>query len=355
MAEDKDQEKTEPATEKKRREARKKGQIAQSREIPSVFVLLSSLSVFYFAGAWMFYQLTEIMRAIFHQMAGWTAGIEDAHAIFWYLAQKMALLLAPLVTVAAVAGIAGNISQSGFLIIDDAFIPKFSKLNPFSGIKRIFSLRGLVELVKSLFKLAIIGGISYRTLKGEMDAIPALVDLDVSGILAFLGRVALKMGFFTCLALIVLAGLDFAFQRWKHERDLRMTKQEVKDEHKQREGDPAVRARIRSAQRQMAMRRMMQAVPEATVVITNPTHLAVAMKFDRSMPAPMVVAKGADHVAGRIREIAEQKGIPIIEQKPLARVLYKDVDVGQYIPVELYQAVAEVLAYVYRLKGLVRA
>jgi flagellar biosynthesis protein FlhB len=355
MAEENDQEKTEPATPKKREEARKKGQIAQSREIPSVLVLLSSLSVFYFAGAWMFNQLLDIMRAIFQQMAYWTPGIGNAHALLLYLCQKVALLLAPLVSVVAIAGIVGNVSQSGFLIIDEAFVPKFEKLNPFAGIKGIFSVRGLVELVKSLFKVAIIGGISYATLKGEMDAIPALIDLTVPMILAFIGRVALKMGFYTCLVLIVLSALDYFFQRWKHERDLRMTKQEVKDEFKQREGDPKIRSHIRSVQREMALRRMMQAVPDATVVITNPTHLAIAVKFERSMRAPIVIAKGADHVAARIREIAEKNNIPVIEQKPLARALYNNVEIGGYVPVELYQAVAEVLAYVYRLKGLAQA
>lgn len=353
MAQDNDQEKTEPATHKKRQEARKKGQVAQSREIPSVLVLLSSLSVFYFAGGWMFQQLIEITHSVFLQMPGWRPDIEDAHALFWQLGLKVALLLAPLLGVVAIAGLVGNVAQSGFLVVEDFLVPKFDKLNPFSGIKRIFSVRGLVELLKSLLKLVIIGGVSYAILKGEMDAIPALIDLNVPMIIAFLGRVALKMGFFTSLVLVVLAAMDYLFQCWKHERDLRMTKQEVKDEHKQREGDPAVRSRIRSVQRDMALRRMMQSVPDATVIITNPTHLAVAVKFERGMHAPMVVAKGADQVAARIRGIAEDNDIPVIEQKPLARRLYSDVEIGQYIPVELYQVVAEVLAYVYRLKGLV--
>ena len=172
-------------------------------------------------------------------------------------------------------------------------------------------------------------------------------------ILAFIGQVSLKLGFYTCMVLIVLAGIDFLFQRWQHERDLRMTKQEVKDEYKQREGDPIVRSRIKAAQREMAMKRMMASVPDATVVITNPTHLAVALKFDPSLHAPMVVAKGAGHIAGKIKEIATANNIPVMEQKPLARALFKDVEIGQFIPMDLYQAVAEILAYVYRLKGLV--
>jgi flagellar biosynthesis protein FlhB len=353
MAEHKDQERTEPATEKKRSDARKKGQIAHSREIPSVLVLLSSLSVFYFAGAWMVSQVSDVMRTIFRQIGSWTPVVEDTHAMFWLLGQKALIVMTPLLVIVIVAGLIGNVSQTGFLLVEEALVPKLSKLNPWTGLKRIFSVRGLVELVKSVFKLIIIAAVTYLTVQGEMEQIPALVHHDIQTVMSFLGRVALKIGFITCLVLIVLAALDFFFQQWKHERDLRMTKQEVKDELKQREGDPIVRSRIRAAQREMAMRRMMQAVPEATVVVTNPTHFAIAIKFERSMHAPKVVAKGADRVALRIREIAEQNNVPLIEQKPLAQALYKDVEIGQHVPVELYQAVAEVLAYVYRLKGMV--
>lgn len=353
MAEENDQEKTEKATPKKRQEARKKGQVAKSREIPSVLVLLSALSVFYFGGSWMFRRLGDIMRSVYQQISYLQLGVESAHELFWQLFLKIIVLLAPLVLTVALAGILGNIAQTGFLLTGETMTPKLSKLNPLKGIKRLFSITSLVELVKSILKVAIIGGISYAMLKGEMDKIPSLVELEIPSILAFFGSVALKLGFYTCLVLIILAGLDLFFQLWKHERDLRMTKQEVKDEFKQREGDPAVLSRIRAAQREMAMQRMMEAVPDATVVITNPTHLAVALKFDRGMQAPEVVAKGAGHIAAKIRTIAAESDVPIIEQKPLARAMYKDVEIGQQIPADLYQAVAEVLAYVYRLKGLV--
>ena len=355
MAEGSDQERTEKATPKKREEARKKGQIAKSREIPSVLVLLSSLSVFYFAGHWMFAQLGDIMRDTFQQISLMQMSNESAHILLWRLFQKIILLMAPLIGAVAVAGVIGNLIQTGFFLSSETMSPKLSKLDPIKGVKRLFSLSSLVELVKSILKVVIIGGVSYAMLRGEMDRIPGLVDLDTSSILAFLGSAALKLGFYTCLVLVVLAVLDFVFQKWKLERDLRMTKQEVKDEFRQREGDPMVRSRIRAAQREMAMRRMMEAVPEATVVITNPTHLAIAIKFERNMFAPMVVAKGAGHIAARIRELAQTHHIPIIEQKPLARAIYKDVEIGHYVPVELYQAVAEVLAYVYRLKGFASA
>lgn len=353
MAEENDQEKTEKATPKKRREARKKGQVAKSREIPSVLVLLSALSVFYFAGSWMFRQLSDIMRSVYQQISYIQLGVESTHALFWDLFLKIVVVLAPLVLTVAVAGILGHIAQTGFMLTGETMTPKLSKLSPIKGIKRLFSASSLVELVKSILKVAIIGGISYIMLRDEMDKIPALIELEIPSILSFFGSAALKLGFYTCLVLIILAALDLFFQIWKHEKDLRMTKQEIKDEFKQREGDPMVRSRIRAAQREMAMRRMMEAVPDATVVITNPTHLAIALKFERSMPAPTIVAKGAGHIAAKIRAIATENDVPIIEQKPLARAMYKDVEIGQQIPAELYQAVAEILAYVYRLKGLV--
>ncbi|MBT8342831.1 MAG: EscU/YscU/HrcU family type III secretion system export apparatus switch protein, partial [Desulfatitalea sp.] len=232
MAEGSDQEKTEPATPKKRQEARRKGQVAKSREIPSVLVLLSALTVFYFAGSWMFGQLVMITRSVLQQVNHHQMGIESAHAMMVYLFQNTVLLLSPMLVTVALAGIIGNVSQVGFMLTGEVFQPKFSKLNPISGMKRLFSLRGLIELIKSLIKVAIIGTIAYGVLRAEVDQIPALVHLTTWNVLTFIGGVALKMGYFTCVVLIVLAGVDYAFQRWQYERDLRMTKQEVKDEYK---------------------------------------------------------------------------------------------------------------------------
>lgn len=353
MPDGNDQDRTEPATPKKREEARKKGQIANSRELTSVLVLLSALSVFYFSGGWMFHQVGDIMKTVFGQAGQLDLGVQNVHSLMWFLFQKGVMLMAPLIAVVAVAGILGNIAQFGFLLTGEPLTPDLKKLNPLKGIKRLISMRGGVELGKAILKVIIIGGVAFLMIRGEMTKIPALVSISVSSITAFIGQVALKLGFYTCLVLIILAAIDLVFQRWQHERDLRMTKQEVKDEFRQREGDPMVRSRIRAIQREMAMRRMMDAVPDATVVITNPTHLAVAIKFDRSMQAPKVLAKGAGHLAARIKEIAAEHDIPVIEQKPLARALFKNVEIDQYIPADLYHAVAEILAYVYRLKGLV--
>ena len=353
MAAGHNQDKTEPATPKKREDARRKGQVAHSREISSVTVLLSSLLVFFIGGEWMFGKLSQIMTDSLSNLFVQSFKIETAHVLLWQLFEHIFIILAPLLIAVAIGGIVANISQTGFLLSAEPLTPKISKLNPINGIKRLFSLRSMVETIKAILKVVIVGGVTYLILRREMDGIPALINLHISDILTFVGHASIKLVLYACLVLMVLAGIDLVFQRWQHERDLRMTKQEVKDEHKQREGDPMIRSRIRAVQREMAMQRMMAAVPDATVVITNPTHLAIALKFDRSMQAPMVVAKGAGVVAERIRSIAADHDVPIVEQKPLARALYKSVDIDHYIPGELYHAVAEILAYVYRLKGLV--
>ena len=354
MSENSGQEKTEKATGKKKQEARKKGQVAQSKEISSAMILMVSMGFFYFAGSWMFWNLSEFITGIYQNIETLRfATVTDASAFSVEILYKLLLVLLPFLIPIVIAGLVANIFQVGFQINSEAMAPKFSKLNPISGIKRLVSLKSLVELGKSIVKILFIGSIAYMLVKSDMKAFPALIHQDVGQILVFIARVSLKIFFFVCLAMIALALLDFIYQRWQHEKDLKMTKQEVKDEHRQTQGDPKVKARIRSVQMEMARRRMMEAVPQADVIITNPTHLAIALKFDaQEMIAPRVLAKGADYVAQRIREIAEENKIPIVEEKPLAQGLYKMVEIGDYIPAELYRAVAEVLAYVFRLKGM---
>ena len=357
MPENSGQEKTEKATSKKRQDARKKGQVAQSREISSAMILMVSLGFFYFAGGWLFWRMSELITGIYqnietlriYDIAG--AKVFATNVIYGLLA-----VLIPFLIPVAIAGLVANILQVGFQINKEAIEPKFSKLNPITGMKRLVSLKSMVELSKSILKILFIGSIAYLLVKSDMRAFPNLIHQEVGQILIFIARVSLKICFFVCLALIVLAALDFIYQRWQHEEDMKMTKQEVKDEQKQTQGDPKVKARIRGMQLEMARRRMMEAVPEADVVITNPTHLAIALKFNaEEMIAPLVLAKGAGHVAQRIKEIASEHQIPFVEDKPLAQALYKIVEIGDYIPAELYRAVAEVLAYVYRLKGMYRA
>jgi flagellar biosynthetic protein FlhB len=355
MAEGQDQDKTEAPTPKKRADAREKGQLPNSRELTSVVILLAALGVFFFGGSWIFGRLTEFMQATFSQAGSFEFKAANMSAYFWSVFASGIGILAPVMGVLMFAGVVGNVSQNGFLLTTEPLTPKLSKLNPISGLGRLFSLKSLIELVKSVLKLLIVGSVSYLVVRKEMDSFPGLIRLAVVDILIFISQVAFKTMLYTCLVMVLMAIADVAYQRWQHEKDLRMTKQEVKDEAKQQMGDPIVKARIRAVQRDMARKRMMAAVPEATVVITNPTHLAIALKFEKDLPAPVVLAKGAGHLAAKIRAIATQNEVPIVEQKSLARTLYKLVEVGDYIPAELYRAVAEVLAYVYRLKGLVHA
>ncbi len=351
MPQEKDQERTEQATPKRRRDARKKGQVAQSREIPSVMVLLSALGVLFFSGTYMFWRLSEFMTSIFQNLGTLELHRASVHAFLLEVVHQVFIILMPLMLFVLIAGIGANVLQIGFLFTSEALTPKLSKLNPITGMKKFLSLRSLTELLKSLFKILMVGFISYLMVKGELDTIPSLMQMGVVDILAFIGRVSFKIWLYTCLALILLAALDYAFQRWQHEKDLKMTKQEIKDETKQREGDPAVKARIRSIQLEMAKRRMMEAVPEADVVVTNPTSLAIALKYDaEAMMAPRVMAKGAGFIAERIKKIAMENDVPIMENRPLAQTLFKAAEIGDFIPVNLYRAVAEVLAYVYRLK-----
>ncbi len=346
-----DQDKTEPATPKRRQEARKKGQVAQSREIPSVFVLVSALGVFLFSGLYTLERLTSLMRSLLQNIG--TLQFESG-TVFAFLLQgiqQMILILMPVMLAVLIAGIAANLIQVGFLFTPGPLTPKLTKLNPISGMKKFVSIRALEELVKSLIKLLVVGGVAFLMVRSQLDSIPSMIQMSVGGILSFIANVSFKICFYTCLVLIVLAASDYAFQRWQHEKDLRMTKQEVKDERKQSEGDPSVKARIKSVQRDMARRRMMEAVPNADVVITNPTSLAIALQYEaEKMMAPRVVAKGAGFIAERIKKIAEKNDVPILEHKPLAHTLFK-VEIGDFIPVNLYRAIAEILAYVYRLKG----
>ncbi len=353
MPEKNDQEKTEKATPKRRSEARKKGQVAQSREIPSAAILISSTAVFYFWGARMVHQFTFFMRTFYQHIGEFDVQPKALGVLFWQLTESTFWLLLPLLAAIMLAGVVSNIAQVGFLIIEEPFSFKFSKLDPISGFKRLFSIRSFAELVKSLLKMAFVATVAFVMVKGQTQNMPSLMQAGVMQVLSFFGKVALRLCVYSCLAMVALSVLDYAFQRWQHEKDLRMTKQEIKEEFKQSEGDPKIKARIRSIQREMARRRMMDKVPEASVVITNPTHLAVALKFDAdSMAAPKVVAKGAGHLAERIKDIAAAHHVPVVEQKPLARTLFKAVEIDAFIPAELYQAVAEVLAYVYRLREI---
>lgn len=356
MAETGGQEKTERATAKKRLEARRKGQVARSREVNSAAVLLAALLCFYFSGKWMTQTLIVWMKGSLQTIGTGALGIVSGQHLLLDCVTIALTVLFPVLIAVMFAGVGANIAQVGFLMVEEPFKFNLTKLDPIQGMKRIFSLRSLVETVKSILKIGLIGWIAYAVLKNQMVDLPGLVQLSVEEIFVFSGQLISRLFLYVCLALVALAALDYVYERWQYEKDLRMTKEEVKEEAKQREGDPKIKSRIRSMQMAMARQRMMGMVPEATVVITNPTHLAVALKFDgQNMAAPQVVAKGAGFLAEKIKRIAQENHVPVLEDKPLARVLAKSVEVGGFIPVELYRAVAEVIAYVYRLKGFVRS
>ena len=336
---------TEKATGRKRQKAREKGQVARSRDLVSMASTGGIILVLTFWGSGAFAHLSSVLRGFLSLRYG-----TEISTAMRAAGMEMAFLLLPFLLAAAGLAIAANLVQFGLVI--KPFEIELSRINPFEGAKRIFSATGIVELLKSLVKLAVGGYVAYIVLRKEIFLLPSLLQLEVSEIvrvsLSLLSKALLTgFGFF-----FVIAVLDYFVERWRFEKSLRMTKTEVKDEGKELEGNPQVKSRIRSLMKEMARKRMMKDVPKATVVITNPTHLAVALRYDdKSMSAPRIVAKGGDKMSEKIKEVARRHGIPIIEDKPLARSLYK-VDVGAYVPEELYRAVAKILAQVFtRFKG----
>ena len=340
--------KTEDPTPKRREEAREKGQIPTSREIGTVSLLLAALGTLYLGGATMGDALTEAMRD-FYRFNDWRGLNPDAVAAgLEALAGHLAAILLPLLFPLAIAAFLVGALQTQMNVSVEPIKPKASKISPIKGLQRIFSMRGLMEFFKSLFKVAVLGAIGgvtlwqfWTTLLGT----PAFTVGEGLGVLRDL------VGFVLLLSVIlflILAALDYAFQVFQNEQELRMTKREVQEEHKQTEGDPHVKQQRKQRHQEMARGRMMAEVPESDVVITNPTHLAVALKYDRSeAPAPQVVAMGRGYQARRIREIAEDSGVAIVRRPPVARVLYDSVEVGDVIPEDLYQVIAQILAWVY--------
>ncbi|MGD9202104.1 MAG: flagellar biosynthesis protein FlhB [Chitinispirillia bacterium] len=352
MPEESFEERTEAPSPKRRQEAREKGNVAKSTEINSVLVLLMGLLTLRILGPWIFEQIVGSTIKSFHMISQDTFSqmslisyFRESVIIFFKLSLPVSLLI-------LFIGISANILQIGFLLTFHPIIPSLEKINPLSGLKRMFSMRSLVEAVKSILKMTIIGVVAYLTVKGEFINMLKLCNASVGAIWLFILNVGFTIVFRIALVLIVLALLDLLYQRYEHEKKLKMTRQEVKEERKQMEGDPQVKARIRSLQREMARRRMMEEVPKATVVVTNPTTLAIAIRYEPSeMETPVVIAKGKLLIAEKIKEIALKENIPVVEDKPLARAMFDQVEPGDKIPMEFYNAVAEILAYVYRLKN----
>lgn len=353
MAEnDNDQERTEQATPRRREDARKKGQVAKSQEIASVAILLACLTYFYFDSTRLVKRMMSLVSSFLKESGTLVISPNNIQALALNWLYEFFILIAPLLLTVFIAGFLANFIQVGFVVSSEALVPQFSKIDPIKGFQRLFSLKSFAEMAKSILKLCIVGYIAYITVNGEIENLPPLMDKSIGDIMVYMGQISFKIILRTSWVLIVLAILDYVYQRWEYERGLKMSRQEVKDEYKQTDGDPLIKARIRRIQREMARKRMMSNVPRADVVITNPDHIAIALQYDQfKMFAPVVVAKGTGFLAEKIRKIARESNIPVIENKPLARVLYKVVDVNEVIPDNLYKAVAEVLAYVYGLKA----
>ena len=352
MAEDQDQERNEQASPRRKEEARKKGQVAKSQEMVSVSVLLGCVLFFYFGAGGMVQKLMVVISKSLRGAATTVVDQSSIQSLMLEFIYDSFLIMFPFLLTVFVAALLANYLQVGFLFSSESLQPNFSKISPLKGFQKLASLRSIAEMVKNICKLAIVSAVAYWTVSGEVENLFPLMDQSLWAILIYIGDVSFKIVVRTCWVLIVLAVLDYIYQRWEYERGLRMSKQEVKDEYKQTEGDPLLKGRIRRLQREMARRRMMSKVPKADVVITNPDHIAVALKYDQAkIGAPVVLAKGADLIAQKIKEIARQNNVPIVENKPLARLLFKLVEVNSMIPENLYKAVAEVLAYVYNLRN----
>ncbi len=342
-------EKTEAATPRKRQKAREEGQVARSQDLNTAVILLTSTVVLYYSGDWMFGRMLDFMAHLLGGMADFRISHDSIVDFGRTGIVSVGVLLVPLFLAVVVMSLASNMLQVGFHVSAEPLSFKFDRLNPISGMRRVFSLRSFVRLLGSFFKLSVIGGVLWYTLAQETDQFFLVIDQEVRLIVAYIGVAMFRLALRTAIALLILAIIDYSYQRWQFERDLRMTKQEVKDELKLMEGDPKIRARRRQIALQLAQQRMMSSVPRADVVVTNPTFLAIAIAYEKDMNAPRVLAKGAGAVAERIRNVAAENSIPVVEKKDLAQALFKTCEVGGEVPEDLWQAVAEILAYVYQM------
>jgi flagellar biosynthetic protein FlhB len=351
-----DPSRTEAATPKKREELRRKGNIAKSREIPSAAVLLGGFLVLYFCSGYMLTGLSELLREFLSSPPGRLSSVEGAHTLLAGLFTRCGAILAPVFAVTVFCAAAANVGQVGFLFTTVPLTPSLAKLNPAAGMSRIFSSGSVEEMAKAIVKFVVVGFLAWRIIRREIPLLPGIIDRTPMETVAYMADISGTLLLQCGVALLVLAAADYLFQRWTYEKSIRMTKAEVKEEWRAQEGDPMVKGRIRSLQREKARRRILQEVPKADVVVTNPTHFAVALKYERgAMAAPRVTAKGADLLARRIRELAAEHGVPLVSRPPLARALYDAVDEGQEIPPDFYKAVAEILAHVYRIRDRRRA
>ena len=352
MAEQQGQEKTEAPTEKKRRESREEGQVAFSKELPSAALLAGILLTLIATSPLILDAFREMTTQIFREMSkADELSIGSLYDLSGEIFSTLLPAFTPFAAIIVLVGILASVLQVGVQITLKAIAPKFNKISPLTGLKRLFSTQSLADFLKSMAKLIIVGIVGYIT---YMDKITELNGLSVAtpeAILEYNFTVVAEVSGKIVLALVAIAIFDYIYQRWHHEKQLMMTKQEVKEETKQTEGDPQLKARIRQIQREMSNARMMQEVPKADALIVNPTHFSVAILYDRDvMEAPEITAKGTDHMALRMRTVARENSVPILERPELARDLYANVEIGETIPERFYKAIAEILAFVYRLR-----
>lgn len=351
-------EKTEAATPKKLDDARKEGQVAKSKEVGMGLSLLSMFLILKVAVAWIGGKFVECFSMVYNRIPEITImqdgmlPVAAVHTVIRNMMLRILLVLAPFMSVGFIVAFVGDLLQVKWRPTSKPLQPKFSKMNPLKGLKKIASPQSLVELGKAVVKIAMIAYLVYSTLKDQAGLLFSLYDIPLMQSIGLVGDIVINLGIKISMFYMVIAALDYIYQKWKFAEDMKMTKQEVKDEMKNAEGDPQIKGKIRQRMREASRRRMMQAVPEADVVITNPTHYAVAIKYDENEhTAPVVTAKGEDFLAQKIKEAARESNVEIVENKPLARMLYANVEIGELIPPELYQAVAEVLAMVYSARG----
>jgi len=348
------EEKTEKPTQKKVRDSREKGQVLQSREINSAFVLLVSFATLYYLASYIGNSIKGFTVYVFENFLklDYLFTIGAMNRLYLLGIYTIFRTVFPIGVICLLVGLFCSYAQVGYLFTTKTLAPNFGKLNPIEGFKRLFSLKSLVELVKSIIKIVIVGFLVFSYLMGQMNTLLSTVAMEVDSILITIVHTSINLALRAGIALLAIAILDYMFQRYDYDKNLKMTKQEVKEEYKQSEGNPQIKSKIREKQRQIAMRRMMQDVPKADVIITNPTHFAIAIKYDaHKFEAPKVVAKGMDLIAQNIKKIAKENNIPVVENKLLARTLYDVVDIDGFVPPDLYEAVAEVLAYVYQLNN----
>jgi flagellar biosynthetic protein FlhB len=339
------EERTEQATPRKRQKAKEKGQTARSREMISLAAMAGIILTFYFAGN----AFIRDISALTGKLLGLQCG-RDPMAVMKLAATETMKMLMPFLGLTVTFALVSGAMQGGVLVRPLSF--EVGRLNPVNGLKRIFSRYGLVEFLKSILKFSLGGVLFFYLIKKMLVVLPFTAAMDVIQIQGIAGKLIARSVIYAFTLFFVLAAMDYLYEKWSFERTLRMSREEIKEEYRETEGDPLIKARIKSLQKEMARRRMMQEASKATVVITNPTHIAVALRYKKDeMSAPRVIAKGAGFIAEKIKEIARKYGIPIVEDKPLARALYK-LKINSFIPEELYRAVAKILAYIYQLRGI---